>query len=436
MFWFGVACTLASEMVSLSPQVKRVFASLANGTLCVFSCTSTNPDAATETVAVGDAKLIPEACTIKCEDEKYLGEAEDWATPLILKLDDRSKSAKCMVFVGRDKLWCGCGNTITVVDIINMMVIHHIPVFVKRMALVNELVSNGIKVWGVGRQLSCVMEWDAASYKLLHVFNCSEIDQTGTNVRANPSVIEDIIDPNRTEKPASGSTPSPQPEIRSEEIGEDSFSVHNDPTPTSSHAPFSTMRTRQTLRVVKSRPRRAAMTSQQSADSPKTSSRSQLLTARNRVLRKHQGSTRTTSLVVVEKTLWVGRGMGDVVVIDITEDEATHGTVLARLTVEDSEKYGNRSHHKLQYVAGEYVVSSQWLEPIDMRRGSSAPPPTTGGGGGGEGGLLGQLSDTPLVTHQAITIWDGWSQDAIRQYTARRDAVLAQEMREEEGDAV
>ena len=415
-----------------------MFASLANGTLCVFSRKSTSADPAAASVPIGDARLIPEACTIKCDDAQYQEEAEDWSNPLILKLDERSKSAKCMVFVGRDKLWCGCGNTITVVDIVNMMVVHHIPVFVKRMALVNELVSNGIKVWGVGRQLSCVMEWDVESYKLIHVFNCSDIDQTGINVRADPVMIEDLFDPTRgkTSGGSAGSEQQQQPEAKPEESREDSFNVHNDPTPTSSHAPFSTTRTRQTLRIVKSRPRRAAMTSQQASG---TSSRSHLLTARNRVLRKQQGSTRTTSLVIVDDTLWVGRGMGDVVVIDISEEEAQHGIVLARLTMEDSEKYGNRSHHKLQYVAGEYVVSSQWLEPIDMRRGSSAPPSggeTSATGGGGGGGLLGQLVDTPLITHQAITIWDAWNQDAIKQYTLRRDAVLAQEMMDEQPDVV
>lgn len=410
-------------------QVKRVFASLANGTLCVFSRKSTNADPAASTMAVGDAKLIPEACIIKCDDEQYRLEAEDWANPLILKLDDRSKSAKCMVFVGRDKLWCGCGNTITVVDIVTMMVVHQIPVFVKKMALVNELVSNGIKVWGVGRQLSCVMEWEVETCKLLHVFNCSEIDQTGTNICSDPAKIEDLIDPNRLLPP---STISEQSEAKQEDPKEESFDVCNDPTPTSSGAPYATTRTRQTLRSLKTRPRRVAMTSQQASGSPKPS-HSRVLTARNRVLRKQQGSTRTTSLVIVDKTLWVGRGMGDVVVIDISESK-THGTVLARLAVEDSERYGSRSHHKLQYVAGEYVVSSQWLEPVDMRRGSSAPP-ISGVGEGASPNLSGQLSDAPLVTHQAITIWDGWNQDMIQQYTDRRNAILSQEMQEEVSDS-
>lgn len=419
---------VTADLCSL-PQVKRVFASLANGRLCVFSRKSTSSD---PTTAIGDAELIPEACVIKCDEERYQQEAEDWANPLILKLDERRVSAaKCIVFVGRDKLWCGCGNTITVVDVVNMMVVHHIPVFVKKTALVNELVSNGIKVWGVGRQLSCVMEWDAETYKLLHVFNCSDINQTGTNICSDPAKIDDLIDLNRNQP---GSTVAEQqPEVTVEESKEDSFSVHNDPTPTSSHAPFSTTRTRQTLRIVKSRPRRVAMTSRQVTGSPRSMGHSRVLTARNRVLRKQQGSTRTTSLVIVDKTLWVGRGMGDVVVIDISENKASHGIVLARLAVEDSERYGNRSHHKLQYVAGEYVVSSQWLEPVDIRRGSSTPAITGAGEGVGVSGLLG---DTLLSTHQAITIWDGWNQDLIQQYTGRRDAILRQEMQDEDPESV
>ena len=335
-----------------------------------------------------------------------------------------------MVFVGKDRLWCGCGNTITVVDSTNMMVIHHIPVFVKKMALVNELVSNGIKVWGVGRQLSCVMEWDVETYRLLHVFNCGEIDQTGENIRSDPKTFEDLIDPNRHQP---GFVPPEKVEPKEdEEKPKDagSFSVENDPTPTSAHAPFSTTRTRQTLRTVRSkqRPRRQAMTSQQPTDSPRAPMRSRVLTARNRVLRKQQGSTRTTSLVIVDKTLWVGRGMGDVLVIDISEDPSKHGTVLARLAMEDSEKFGSRSHHKLQFVAGECVVSSQWLEPIDIRRSGHGHVP----GENGQNTLAGQLADAPLTTHQAITIWDAWNQDRIQQFMERRGAMLQQEMQDEE----
>ena len=152
-----------------------MFASLANGTLCVFfrkSISSSEPG------PIGDANCIAEACTIKCSDEQFRTEAEDWANPLIMRLGEGQRAAKCMTFVGENQLWCGCGNTITVVDSVEMKVLHHIPVFVRKMALVNELVSTGERVWGVGRQLSCVMEWDAKTFQLLHIFNANNIDPT------------------------------------------------------------------------------------------------------------------------------------------------------------------------------------------------------------------------------------------------------------------
>ena len=104
--------------------------------------------------------------------------------------------------------------------------------------------------------------------------------------------------------------------------------------------------------------------------------------------------------------------MGDVLVIDITGTE-THGKVLVRLATEDCEKYGNRSYHKLVQVAGEYVVSSQWLEPVDIRGGSRATVSFGGGGG-----------DPSAVAHQSITIWEAWSHKKIEQFMTRRASML------------
>ena len=412
-------------------QVKRVFASLANGTLCVFSCKSISA----QQDLVGYAKHIPEACIIKC-DEEFRVEAEDWADPLILKLAESSKSAKCMVFVGNDRLWCGCGNTITVVDSVNLKVLHNIPVFVKRMALVNELVSNGDKVWGVGRQLSCVMEWDSKTYSLLHVFNCNDIDPTDENIISDPKQIEDLIDPEKRDKAATIASPPTDKDISESESESESkepegFQVVNNPVSVSvtTNTPFSQRGTRQTLRGVGRRPRGKAMSKEFiPRERVVGSTRVRLKTLRDRVLRRHQGSTRTTSLVLVDKTLWVARGMGDILVIDI-RGEKDHGRVLARLATDESEKYGNRSYHKLAYVAKEYVVSSQWLEPVDIRRGSVQPlssfipqdngrPATT---------LADKFSEPQIIAHQAITIWDAWNHERISNFMMRRAAMLMQE---------
>lgn len=391
-----------------------MFASLANGTLCVFSRKSMMGETIT-----GDAQFLPSNCTIKCDEDQYRGEAEDWSNPLILKLAESSKSAKCMVFVGKDRLWCGCGNTITVVDSINLRVLHNIPVFVKRMALVNELVSNGLKVWGVGRQLSCVMEWDTKTYALSHVFNCDGIDPTETCIICDAASFEDLIDPDAGSRPHGPSTVDEQPpETDLQEKG--GFDVKNDPiSPSvSTHTPYSQSATRRTLRVIKPRPRAGNITreSSPSSSSPRAGSqgvRRSISMMRHRVLRRQQGSTRTTSLVIVDSSLWVARGMGDVLIVDISEGEA-HGQVLARLATEDSEKYGNKSNHRLVCVAGEYVVSSQWLEPVDIRRTTDA-----------EGGTLMKSIAQPLLTaHQAITIWEAWSHKRIKEFIERRGTIL------------
>ena len=90
--------------------------------------------------------------------------------------------------------------------------------------------------------------------------------------------------------------------------------------------------------------------------------------------------------------------MGDVLVINITGTRS-HGKVLARLVTEDCEKYGNCSYHKLVEVADEYVVSSQWLEPVDIR-------------GGGR--------DPSTAAHQSIVIWEAWSHKKIEQFMTRQ----------------
>ena len=390
-----------------------MFSSLANGTLCVFSRKSIS----SQQGPIGDTKLIPEACIIKCDEDQYRAEAEDWSDPLILRLAESGKSAKCMVFVGSDRLWCGCGNTITVVDSINMKVLHNIPVFVKRMALVNELVSNGHKVWGVGRQLSCVMEWDAKTYTLVHVFNCNEIDPTEENIISDPKLFDDLFDPDQ--KPKANTLMRGQ-DKKEDEGKKEGFTIDNDPMTTSitRNSPFSQRGTRKTLRktVIRPRPRGKNITRESNV-----SVRSRLTTMRARVLRKQQGSTRTTSLVIVDKTLWVARGMGDILVIDINED-ASHGKVLARLATEDCEKYGNRSYHKLVCVGGDYVVSSQWLEPVDIHRGSPTP-----GGENGRSSLASSFAERQIVAHQAITLWEAWNHKRIEQFMTRRAAMLLQE---------
>ncbi len=391
-------------------QVKRVFASLANGTLCVFARKSIQ----LQQDSIGDAKFIPEACTISCDEDQFRKEAEDWADPLILLLGMNQKAAKCMVFVGQSHLWCGCGNTITVVDIVQMKVVKSIPVFVKRMALVNELVSNDDKVWGVGRQLSCVMEWDAKNFNILHVFNCNVIDPTSDIIKSDPKGIDDLHD--GESRPTAASISDPRGEdVRSQLSG---FTVENDPKRA---APFSQSSTRRTLRGCNPRKRLANMKDDVG--------RAMVTSTRDLVRHRQKGSTRTTSLLIMGKTLWVARGMGDILVIDIGGSSESHGRVLTRLATEGCEKFGNKSYHKLVCVAGEYVVSSQWLEPVDIRsRATTMSGGTPSTPDMPRAAVSRQREDTEAMAHQAITIWNAWNHDSIGQFMSRRSAQLMQEL--------
>lgn len=354
---------------------------------------------------------------MKCDEEQFQQEAEDWAQPLILRLGEGSKAAKCVTFVGGKQLWCGCGNYITVIDSKELRVLQHIPVFVKRMALVNELVSNGVRVWGVGRQLSCVMEWDVATFSLVHIFNCSTIDPTDENVISDPKLIEDLFDPDT--RPKAGTISEGQVGPGGGADKREGFSVENNPLKVqATGTPFSQRTTRTTLRGI--RPRQRAQNIKEAAPSM----RKRIATSRELVLRKHQGSTRTTSLVIVDDTLWVGRGMGDVLVIDIGNKE-NHGRVLARLSTEESEKYGNRSYNKLVSVAGKYVVSSQWLEPVDVRKStltSTAPPPNSSTTTTTR--YPSKFNEQQPTAHQAITIWKAWNNEDISGFMAKRSAML------------
>ena len=340
-----------------------------------------------------------------------------------------------MSFVGKDQIWYGCGNTICVVDIINLRVVSNLTVFNKRNQLVNELVSNGVKVWGIGRQLSCVMEWDAKTQELLTVFDCSRIDPTGTSLKADPSSVEELTGTaaSKSVKDEEG-TPSESPVTdREDEMANDSgslttsaspkengFHVQNEPQNPSKtiNAVYNSRLSRQTLKTFRKPPRTRAKNMSLEPGKGIFAPRPEMDALQRAKIRSHlrmQGATRTTSLLYVQDALWIARGMGDILIVDVCEDE-NHGIVLARFSSEDCHKYGNRSTHKLCKVGKQSVVSSQWLEPLEMSRPRAATLEYPG---------QNQISEEPLLTaHQQITVWDSWDQSRVQLYNQKISHML------------
>jgi hypothetical protein len=412
-------------------RVKRVFASLANGTICIFSRKSIS----THVSEMGQAKTHSEACLLKCEDSKYKAEAEDWDQPLVLSLSDTNKAIKCMTFVGKDHLWCGCGNSITIVNVSEMKVVNTIKIFARRAQLVNELVSNGKKVWSIGRQLSSVMELDVETQRIHRVLDCSRVDPTGNVLLADPSTVEELVlVPNQqtTEEISPSASPQTVDQIDDDSTNSSNgsggtttatptnntgFQISNEPQNPSrtSNSPYNQQLTRKTLKTFRKPRTRVYNISHKDgvsifASRPEDDA---LKRAKVRSMLRQQGATRVTSLLIVDDTLWVGRGMGDVLVIDI-KNNTHHGTALARLSTEDADKYGNRSNHKLCLVSDKYVVSSQWLEPLDMTR----PRAITNADSSGS------FSENEVSAHQQITIWEAWNYDKLQLNTQRINDML------------
>lgn len=349
---------------------------------------------------------------------------------------------KCMTFVGSDRLWCGCGNNIAVVDTNILKVLTTFPVFTKKAQLVNELVSDGERVWGIGRQLSYVMEWNTKTYDLVLAFDCSQIEPSGKMIVIDASEVPDISMPDRyAAAKEDDNSPQESPKMAHNEGGEEGkagensapsyestlvissspkddaagFTISNepqDPSKVINDAPFATRRTRGTLRGIKPRSRVKVMTKAPNqsifATRPEMTARQK---AHEHSLLRQQGATRITSLLLVDRTLWVARGMGDVLVVDVCSKEE-HGMVLGRMASEDLRLYGNRSNHKLTLVGGDYVASSQWLEPLETSRARAS---TMGMDPMGTTASF-SLSQLYVTAHQQITVWEAWNHVTIRQY--------------------
>ena len=332
---------------------------------------------------MGSAVKRTDTITLRVADPQFRGEAEEWLHPLILQVSESKVPPNCLEIINGNRLWCGCGNTIVVFDIEKMEKVKEFPVFKNRFYLVKQLVAYKDRVWVRGRQIASVKEYNATTYEEICQFNCEEIDPTGKIIKEAVSVEEDPRDeeipfPEPGEpmdapgllQPANGHVP--QFDVESEPTR-----LRHGPQPYSQVAPLTSLRNR-----------RKRLHS--------------IIISKTDLKTKRHGGTRVTSLHLVKDCMWVGRGMGDVLVVDVSEGE-NHGCVLARLALDDTESYGKKSNHTLVLVNNQYVVGAQYLEPVFYKV----------GGVGSES-----------QPRQQLTVWEAWDRTRISQFNQRMKAML------------
>ena len=350
-----------------------MFASLANGCVLILyrkSILGATPD------RIGSAIKRKDALTLECSnDEQDKEEALDWLDPLIMQVSESKKPPNCSLIVG-NRLWCGCGNMIVVIDITKMEKIHEFVVFSNGFNLVYQLVSKDDKVWVRGRQFAAIMEYDAKTYKVLWKLNCEKIDPTGEVIRDKSNVDEEEKeDEEKFPEPATGNGtknesqngPAFSVEVEAGRL-RGGFQPHNQ-----THTIRSLGRRRQRLQSI--------------------------VISKDDIRARRHGGTRVTSLVLVKECLWIGRGMGDILIVDLST-----GKVLARLTLDGTEAYGGKSNQSLALVDNSFVVAAQYLEPVAYR----------------EGGV----ARSTVPPHTQVTVWNALNKDILSLFVQRKNLRL------------
>ena len=154
-------------------MVKRVFATLANGTLIAVSRHTKNGVSRTH----ADVTRVPP----EDDDEALTAESCEWSDTQVVNLGQKGMPATSLVLVngaGRE-LWVGCGNNIVVLASSTLAVVDEICVFESQRAHVRIMVSDGEHVWSADRRSSQLLQWNVQTRQLTHIFNCDVSDAVG-----------------------------------------------------------------------------------------------------------------------------------------------------------------------------------------------------------------------------------------------------------------
>lgn len=159
------------------PRVRSVFASLANGTLIVF----TPKTRLARRFSHADVTL-----ETKDEDTRLKKESDKWSNFQVVNLGQSGMPAKCMVLVFDNKeLWVGCGNKIVIVDTNTLAILDEIAVYQTQRTHVRIMVTDGLRVWCADRRSSKILQWEVNSRQLTNIFDCDVNNPVGQVLNTN-----------------------------------------------------------------------------------------------------------------------------------------------------------------------------------------------------------------------------------------------------------
>lgn len=226
-----------------------------------------------------------------------------------------------MVFTKHGKeLWVASGNSIAIIDVSNLQLIQQIKVFALARQMVTQLVTDDERVWTIDRKSSIIYEWDVENRKKQFEFDCD----VESNARGCV-LVQAISD--RLFEEITDSPPMSLKNRRATVVTSNVIEENNKPLDLlqpNVEPPINLLKISPSLikATKKLHAQPSIMFSQRKKKLGKkmrtmhydSGTASQL---RSRTTAYNDTSMRLGPLLLVGDTLWVGRGVGDILVINI-----------------------------------------------------------------------------------------------------------------------
>ncbi len=262
-----------------------------------------------------------------------------------------------MVFVkGGEELWVASGNCIAIINAANLQLVEQIKVFTLQRYLINQLVTDGERLWSIDRRSATIYQWDVQTRQKTHKIDCDvPSDPTGL-VIAQPITgrLFDEITDSPPLSPAANKKLSSFDSISEEgNIEESVFESSEERAETVSNLVTSgghvTEPANATLRFpdiglfVAKNMRRAQPSFMFKRKNRKVTGRLRTrhvdfaaIKSRPRSIAVTDSNTRLGSMLLVGDTIWVGRSVGDILVINI--QKPTNDSVVNSVSYEQPKR--------------------------------------------------------------------------------------------------
>jgi len=294
-------------------EPKRVFASLANGTVVVFQHTPCNSASYANIASNGN------------EDKDMAVEMEksEWREAAVINLANGTKPAKSMVFTKNGKeLWTASGNSIAIIDAQNLQLIQQIRVFSLARQMVTQLVTDGNRVWSIDRKSSIVYQWDVETRTKQFKFDCDLACNVKGMILAQ--AVSDSLFEESSDSPPISRKIEHKPVAIAEKDGSEMAVKEEDP-PAKPGTPSINLLKISPLLIKATRKAHLQPSVLFTPKKRKLGKIIRKIHAENESLsqvRPRAGAYSNTSLhigpiLMVDDTLWIGRGEGDILVINV-----------------------------------------------------------------------------------------------------------------------